>query len=249
MTFDSEQSSDDGSLQRSVNHSPPAPPPPPLPVSTPTDSEPKSISHTPRTSTVLSRAPSMQDIMQEELKTVLTLYRGKTRKLDIVKTPEVYIDQKSTPDEVQQWLQEKGFSEKICKQLKGMTGNELFALTRTQLETYCGKTEGHRLDSQITIQRNVSGYKTARSSELSAILARARRKAELATESHDTPDKGNSPPPPPNKHTESQKPCSAEVQNANLFPDNDDSQDNDTTSDSHFSNMLKQRLQEMKQKK
>ncbi|XP_049844837.1 epidermal growth factor receptor kinase substrate 8-like protein 2 isoform X2 [Schistocerca gregaria] len=249
MTFDSEQSSDDGSLQRSVNHSPPAPPPPPLPVSTPTDSEPKSISHTPRTSTVLSRAPSMQDIMQEELKTVLTLYRGKTRKLDIVKTPEVYIDQKSTPDEVQQWLQEKGFSEKICKQLKGMTGNELFALTRTQLETYCGKTEGHRLDSQITIQRNVSGYKTARSSELSAILARARRKAELATESHDTLDKGYSPPPPPTKHTESQKPWSAEVQNANLFPDNDDSQDNDTTSDSHFSNMLKQRLQEMKQKK
>lgn len=38
-----------------------------------------------------------------------------------------------------------------------MTGNEIFALTRAQLETYCGREEGHRLDSQITIQRSVSG--------------------------------------------------------------------------------------------
>jgi hypothetical protein len=32
--------------------------------------------------------------------------------LEIVKTPEVYISQKSDPDEVQRWLDAKGFSEK-----------------------------------------------------------------------------------------------------------------------------------------
>jgi len=43
------------------------------------------------------------------------------------------------------------------KQLHGMTGNELFSLTKSQLEKHCGKEEGQRLDSQITVQRNVSG--------------------------------------------------------------------------------------------
>jgi len=32
--------------------------------------------------------------------------------LQIVKTPEVYISQRSNPDEVQNWLEAKGFSEK-----------------------------------------------------------------------------------------------------------------------------------------
>jgi epidermal growth factor receptor kinase substrate 8 len=49
------------------------------------------------------------------------------------------------------------FDFRICKQLHGMTGNELFSLTKSQLEKHCGKDEGRRLDSQLTIQRNVSG--------------------------------------------------------------------------------------------
>jgi hypothetical protein len=46
---------------------------------------------------------------------------------------------------------------RICMQLRGVTGNELFSLTKSQLVEYCGKDEGHRLDSQLTVQRNVSG--------------------------------------------------------------------------------------------
>jgi hypothetical protein len=46
---------------------------------------------------------------------------------------------------------------RICKQLHGVTGNELFHLTKSQLEKYCGKDEGRRLYSQLTVQRNVSG--------------------------------------------------------------------------------------------
>jgi hypothetical protein len=49
------------------------------------------------------------------------------------------------------------FDFRMRKQLHGMTGNELFSLTKSQLEKHCGKEEGQRLDSQITVQRNVSG--------------------------------------------------------------------------------------------
>lgn len=95
--------------------------------------------------------------MQEELKTVLTLFRDKRRILDIVKTPEIYIQQSSSAADVEQWLQAKGFSEKVVKKLNGLNGNELFALKRHTLEDYCGSDEGRRLASQITIQRNISG--------------------------------------------------------------------------------------------
>ena len=95
--------------------------------------------------------------MQEELKNVLTLFRERRRNLDIVKTPEIFIQQTSSPFEVEKWLKAKGFSEPTVKKLHGLTGNELFALNRRTLEEYCGSEEGKRLASQITIQRNVSG--------------------------------------------------------------------------------------------
>lgn len=97
--------------------------------------------------------------MQEELKNVLTLFRERRRNLDIVKTPEIFIQQTSKPEEVQKWLEAKGFSDKTVKKLHGLTGNELFALNRKTLEEYCGPDEGKRLASQITIQRNVSGVR------------------------------------------------------------------------------------------
>lgn len=95
--------------------------------------------------------------MQEELKNVLTLFRERRKVLDIVKTPEVFIQQTSNPGEVEMWLTAKGFSERTVKKLHGLTGNELFALNKKTLEDYCGVEEGKRLASQITIQRNISG--------------------------------------------------------------------------------------------
>lgn len=106
------------------------------------------------------------DEMQEELKNVLTLFRERRRNLDIVKTPEVFIQQTSSPNEVEQWLEAKGFSEKTVKKLNGLTGNELFALKRHTLEEYCGSEEGKRLSSQITIQKNVSGVSSIRISQV-----------------------------------------------------------------------------------
>lgn len=95
--------------------------------------------------------------MQEELKTVLTLFRDKRRILDIVKTPEIYIQQSASAAEVEKWLLAKGFSEKVVKKLNGFNGNELFSLKRHTMEDYFGTDEGRRLASQITIQRNISG--------------------------------------------------------------------------------------------
>lgn len=95
-------------------------------------------------------------MVQQELKNVLTIFREK-RKIEITRTPEVYIKEKSTPGEVQEWLKAKGFSSRIQKQLAGMNGGELFKLDKSNLEEYCGKEEGTRLNSQITISRNTSG--------------------------------------------------------------------------------------------
>lgn len=116
--------------------------------------------------------------MHEELKHVLSEFRDNRRNLEIVKTPNIYIQQSASQAEVQHWLRAKGFSEAIITRLQNLNGQKLFALHRKQLEETCGVEEGRRMHSQITIQRNVSGYQTARSSELRAILAKARQKME-----------------------------------------------------------------------
>jgi hypothetical protein len=46
---------------------------------------------------------------------------------------------------------------RICNQLNGVSGGELFSLSKPQLEKCCGKEEGHRLDSQLNVQRSISG--------------------------------------------------------------------------------------------
>ena len=50
--------------------------------------------------------------MNAELKMVLESFRRQRPHLEIVKTPDVYITQKSTPGEVQAWLKIKGFSQR-----------------------------------------------------------------------------------------------------------------------------------------
>ena len=45
----------------------------------------------------------------DELKDVLDIFHSRNRKLDIRKTPEVYITTQSSPEEVQTWLKSKEF--------------------------------------------------------------------------------------------------------------------------------------------
>ncbi|CAG2053462.1 unnamed protein product [Timema podura] len=208
----------------------PPPPPPPLPPADSSSPSPTSTMGTNRSRKsegTLSRAQSSQDLMQEELKAVLTMFREKRPNVEILTTPKVYINQDSSPDEVQKWLQAKSFSQNVQNKLKGVTGNEIFLLKKEDLEKYCGSTEGRRLHSQITIQRNVSGYKTVRSSELRAILAKAREKVD---------------DPIQNDFKTAKKPLS-QVKNGDNY-DSEESEKDDT----QFGNMLKEQLRRMQSK-
>lgn len=160
-----------------------APPPPPLP--------PLSIPTTPILRPARSEPVTPKSLqppeplgMHEELKHVLSHFRDNRRNLEIVKTPNIYIQQSASQAEVQHWLRAKGFSEAIITRLQNLNGQQLFALQRKQLEEACGVEEGRRMHSQIILQRNVSGYQTARSSELRAILAKARQKMEEPPQQH-----------------------------------------------------------------
>lgn len=179
------------------------PPPPPLPP----QMEIIGLNDTPKPT--LKRSPSIRSTatlggekMQDELNIVLTMFREKKRNLDIRQTPEVFINQKSNPEEIQEWLEAKDFAPEICQKFKGLSGHQLLSFSRQQLEKVCGASEGKRLYSQLNIQKSVCGvrktssksyntdlstrllfffqYQTVRSSELKAILAKAREKIETS---------------------------------------------------------------------
>lgn len=117
--------------------------------------------------------------MQEELKNVLDVFKDSQKNhLEVTKTPDIYIGQDSTPHEVREWLKQKQFSERVLTQLSGFNGAKVLELTRKNLIASFGKEEGARLDSQLTLSKNTKGYRTARSSELRAVLERARKKTD-----------------------------------------------------------------------
>ncbi|XP_071572327.1 epidermal growth factor receptor kinase substrate 8 isoform X2 [Temnothorax nylanderi] len=167
---------------------PPPPPPPPTPIgSTPLLQTQKSVPSTTFTfnkaetfkSSKLFNGISSQEEVQKELKFVLRIFREKKANSPINNsTQEIWLNQHSTPWEVQTWLAAKGFSQKICKQLENTNGTELFNLSRRRLEQLCGLSEGSRLNGQLTLAKNECEYKTARSSELKQILEKARQRAE-----------------------------------------------------------------------
>jgi len=169
--------------------------------------------------------------------------------LQIVKTPEVFISQRSNPDEVENWLAAKGFSAKICKQLHGVSGGELFSLTKSQLEKHCGKDEGHRLDSQLNVQRSISGFKTTRSQELQNILAQVRKKAEEG-DTHST----SKPTSVQGRQRPALQDFSKEAKQHTLSVEpsdfgSDESDDSGVeTSNSHLSTLLKDKLRQRSKK-
>uniref|UniRef100_A0A0A1XAD1 Epidermal growth factor receptor kinase substrate 8-like protein 2 n=1 Tax=Zeugodacus cucurbitae TaxID=28588 RepID=A0A0A1XAD1_ZEUCU len=119
----------------------------------------------------------LQGTINEELRA--TLYQRERRKdLEILTTPNIYINQYSSPKEVEEWLRAKGFPNVIVAKLSKLNGEELFALSPHVIEGYFGQKESRRLISQIVLQKNICEYKTIRSSELSAKLAKARQKAD-----------------------------------------------------------------------
>ena len=137
--------------------------------------------------------------MQDELKNVLDIIRNE-KTLDIKTTPNVKVNQHSSPKEIKNWLVAKDFSKRLLKffcesnfsflaskyvftfrvieQLSGFNGAKLFKMSRDDLIAAFGQQEGKRLDGQITLCRNQADYQTARSSELRDVLKRHRALSE-----------------------------------------------------------------------
>ncbi|XP_076261642.1 epidermal growth factor receptor kinase substrate 8-like isoform X2 [Rhynchophorus ferrugineus] len=164
------------------SQSAPAPPPPPPPMGD--MSQPTTLKRTVSRRSIMSNL-SMSDNLHNELTSVLTLVREKEKQrpmLDIKQTPETFISDKSTPKEVVEWLKIKGFSDGICTKFKGITGYQLFEMTKKELEKVCGEKTGKTLHSYILVQKSVSNFQTIRTTELQKILAKARQKVEPTTE-------------------------------------------------------------------
>ncbi|XP_076761301.1 epidermal growth factor receptor kinase substrate 8 isoform X2 [Xylocopa sonorina] len=154
-----------------ISPTPPPPPPPPL------QSQNSVSSTTSSASSTLKRIKTERQ-MQEELKQVLMIFREKREPYTDSINRKPVLDQYSTPREVQNWLLAKGFSEKTCKQLKDMTGSEVFNLSKRVLEQHCDVAEATKLYNQISLARAESENKSPRRSELKQILAKARHKIE-----------------------------------------------------------------------
>ncbi|XP_016910473.2 epidermal growth factor receptor kinase substrate 8 isoform X1 [Apis cerana] len=155
---------------------PPPPPPPPLENQISVSSNNSCKSATLKSNRTIGGLKTEKQV-QEELKQVLMIFREKKEYYGKSIDREPVLDQYSTPREVQNWLTFKGYSEKICKQLRDMTGSEIFGLTKRQLEYY-DIAEGAKLFNQILLARNENKTKNSRTSELKQILEKARHKIE-----------------------------------------------------------------------
>jgi len=187
---------EDAERERKSSQKRRSPPPAPRPASPPRSASPAPSvvpppppqpTWTTETPTVIRRAApkktersdSTATSMAEELRHVLSFYsEDKAKHLEIQKTPDIFIDQRSTAREVKEWLQAKQFSNRVLKQMEGHNGRQVLGLQREALEAAFGKEEGGRLDSQIILSRNQTKYTQGRNSELRAILEKARRRSE-----------------------------------------------------------------------
>lgn len=93
------------------------------------------------------------------------------------------ITQYSSPMEVREWMESKGFSRRCIELLNGYNGADLFGLTKHELERLLGRDEGRSLDSYLLIQKNNAGFRTRGASELKAILERRKERAEVSDNS------------------------------------------------------------------
>ncbi|CAD5126064.1 DgyrCDS14232 [Dimorphilus gyrociliatus] len=118
-----------------------------------------------------SKQASQQDTLNLELKNRLTM--GKTERDQFRSKQRVsvtIISDKSSADEVREWLRNKRFDNEVIEALQGRSGRELFDLSKRQIEQICGYDEADRLETQLNVQKGKCGYKSKESAELQRIL-------------------------------------------------------------------------------
>ncbi|KAL1492771.1 hypothetical protein ABEB36_010970 [Hypothenemus hampei] len=169
---------------QNVPKPPPPPPttplPPPPPPPTQPESEAPKLNRTSSTLSMISNTNTARH-SEEEINSVLTLMRLKDKKrpgIDIRATPECFINQNSNQKEVQDWLKAKDFDETICNKFRGLSGYQLLAMTKADLEKVCGPKIGSKMNSFLLVQKSVSGFKTYRTEELQKLLFKQRKKIE-----------------------------------------------------------------------
>ncbi|XP_013921256.1 PREDICTED: epidermal growth factor receptor kinase substrate 8-like protein 1 [Thamnophis sirtalis] len=103
---------------------------------------------------------------------------GGSKPLHIPRTldTDAPLDYNSNSDQVQTWLEAKGFSPMIVSALGILNGAQLFSLKKDELRAI-NPEEGPRVYSQVTIQKALL-KDSGKMSELEAVMARQKRKAE-----------------------------------------------------------------------
>ncbi|XP_069011960.1 epidermal growth factor receptor kinase substrate 8-like protein 1 isoform X3 [Embiotoca jacksoni] len=93
----------------------------------------------------------------------------------------VPLDYHSSPEEVAEWLQGKGFSEPTVSCLGVLTGAQLFSLNKEELRAVI-PDEGARVYSQLTVQKALL-EDARRATELEAVMEKQKMKVDLKLES------------------------------------------------------------------
>ncbi|XP_052066250.1 epidermal growth factor receptor kinase substrate 8-like isoform X2 [Mytilus californianus] len=116
-----------------------------------------------------------QDQLHNELSQRLA---GKPAVKSKPQNQNVYLSTKSSAKEVVDWLYSKSFSQKCIDVLRGYNGHDLLRMKMKDLERLISHDEAQRLDGHLTLQKNMSGYKTQGPKELQAILQQRKQKAD-----------------------------------------------------------------------
>ncbi|XP_063761683.1 epidermal growth factor receptor kinase substrate 8a isoform X4 [Eleginops maclovinus] len=164
---------------------PPLPPPAPQPAVIRRDS---AASNENQRHPPASRRKSNMEEVQDELMHRLTLGRSAQKKLQVSSSSSsssrgaaatsCSISYDSTPENVREWLQNKGFSPVTITSLGVLTGAQLFSLNKEELKTVC-PDDGARVFSQVTVQK--AALERRSGSELQEIMRRRQEKLAALT--------------------------------------------------------------------
>ncbi|XP_064600672.1 epidermal growth factor receptor kinase substrate 8-like protein 2 isoform X2 [Liolophura sinensis] len=186
---------DDWPVERRPTPPPAAPvpePPPPPTVITPLYDNPPASPKPVRKKHSPKNHDDKKDDLHDELQARMShiLIQNKSR----FANRDVRITQHSSPEEVTEWLIGKQFSATAVNEYREYTGADMFNLKRQEMERHLGREEGARLDSQLKVQRNISGYATKSAAELKAILQRRKEWSDSGGADPQTQDRLGNPP-------------------------------------------------------